>query len=322
MSTQPLPPFSTVLKSREVEDPVNLWLHRPLAYLFVALLYRTPITPNQITLLAVLVGFAAGGCFIVGTRDLMVVGGLLMWSSAILDGADGILARAKRMFSDVGRALDGASDMLVAIVTVGAGFYHLWVQQREPLQMALIPFAFGSAMLHIYSYDYYKEAYLQATNPNWNGEPERAADIDARLARLKADKAPWLQVFTTQLYVGVALNQRRLARLTNPRSLREHLSFPVSPESVRIHREHNAGPMKLWAAISLAPHSYVMSICAIADRLDIYLWIRVLLANAAFVVAVLWQRRATLRTQADLARAGLSPRPFTGGAHGVDMSPS
>ena len=40
----PLPPFASVLKSKEVEDPVNLWLHRPLAYAFVAAVYRTPVT--------------------------------------------------------------------------------------------------------------------------------------------------------------------------------------------------------------------------------------------------------------------------------------
>ena len=59
-STHLLPPFSSVLKSREVEDPVNLWLHRPLAYGFVAATFRTPITPNMITVLAVVVGMTAG----------------------------------------------------------------------------------------------------------------------------------------------------------------------------------------------------------------------------------------------------------------------
>ena len=48
-----------MLKSREVEDPVNLWVHRPLAYLFVAAIYRTSITPNQITFLALTVGTVA-----------------------------------------------------------------------------------------------------------------------------------------------------------------------------------------------------------------------------------------------------------------------
>ena len=53
------PRFETLLKSRDVEDPVNLWLHRPLAYLFARAVYRTPMTPNQVTLLAMFVGVAA-----------------------------------------------------------------------------------------------------------------------------------------------------------------------------------------------------------------------------------------------------------------------
>src|SRR5262245_59422827 len=117
-ATHELPPFETVLKSRAVEDPVNLWVHRPLAYAFVALVFRTSITPNQITLLALLVGFAASACWFIGTPDMMFWGGALLWSSAILDGADGILARAKQLFSDLGRALDGAADMIVAAASL------------------------------------------------------------------------------------------------------------------------------------------------------------------------------------------------------------
>ena len=43
-----LPPFDALLKSRDVEDPVNLWVHRPLAYAFVAMIYRTRITPHEL----------------------------------------------------------------------------------------------------------------------------------------------------------------------------------------------------------------------------------------------------------------------------------
>ena len=94
-----LPPFDSLLKSRDVEDPVNLWVHRPLAYAIVAGIYRTSVTPNQMTLAATLVGLAAGACWFIGTSELVVAGGALLWASSILDGADGILARAKRMQS-------------------------------------------------------------------------------------------------------------------------------------------------------------------------------------------------------------------------------
>jgi len=321
-SVPKLPPFASVLKSREVEDPVNLWVHRPLAYALVALIYRTPITPNQITLMALLVGFAAGGCFVVGTPAMMVLGGALLWSSAILDGADGILARAKRMFSDVGRALDGASDALVSLVTVPAAFYHLWQTQHDLWQVAWMPFAFLTAVIHIYLYDYYKESYMQRTNPSWNGTPELPSDVEVRLARLKQEGAGWPAIVATKLYVDLLTNQARAVRWTNPGAVREHLQFPVSDESVRIFRQHNAGPMKLWAAISLAPHSYMMSICAMLDRLDLYLWYRVVLANLIFVIGLVWQRRATRRTAEDLARAGLAPQPAGTHVAGGSIDPA
>src|SRR5687767_10616973 len=99
-----LPPFQAVLKSREVEDPVNLWVHRPLAYAFVSAVYRTSITPNQVTFMAMAVGVLAASCWVYGSPAALVAGGVLLWLSAILDGADGILARAKRMSSPAGRA--------------------------------------------------------------------------------------------------------------------------------------------------------------------------------------------------------------------------
>jgi phosphatidylglycerophosphate synthase len=304
-----LPPFETVLKSREVEDPVNLWVHRPLAYAFVALVYRTSITPNQITFMALAVGFIAAVCFLVGTPFAMVLGGALLWTSAILDGADGILARAKRIFSDVGRAIDGVADALVAAVTVAAAFWHVWVQRESPVDVALMPIALGMSVVHVYLYDYYKEAYLQHTNPTWNGQAERVADVQSRLNRLIAEKAPWPAIVCTHMHVGLLGAQQAVVRRTNPAALRAHLSYPVSERSVAIYRQYNAAPMQLWAAISLAPHSYGMSICAMFDRLDIYLYLRAFLANALFLIVWLWQRSATRRTNAALADAGLAPQP-------------
>jgi phosphatidylglycerophosphate synthase len=310
-STPPvLPPFRTLLKSRDVEDPVNLWLHRPLAYAFVALVYRTRITPNMITALALVVGIAAGVCFFFGTPQLMIVGGLLLWSSAILDGADGILARAKRMQSDLGRAIDGFADGMVALATVPLAFYHLWVLHHSLLEVALMPFAIGITLFHVYLYDYYKEAYLQHVNPAWNGNPERLADIKARIARVRAQGGPWYARIASESYLGIVENQIRVVNFTNPAAARHHLTFPVNAESVRIYREYNRGPMQIWALVSLAPHSYLISLCAIFDRLDIYLWFRVFGANALFLIALVWQRVATRRTVAALAAENLLPLPF------------
>ena len=100
-----LPPFRTLLKSSEVEDPVNIMVHRPIAYAFVWSIFKTSITPNMVTLMAVIAGFTAGVMFIWGTPHAMIAGGVLLWSAAILDGADGFLARAKNLQSQFGLSL-------------------------------------------------------------------------------------------------------------------------------------------------------------------------------------------------------------------------
>lgn len=302
-----LPPFETVLKSREVEDPVNLWVHRPLAYGLVALLYRSPVTPNQITALSLIVGLAAGACILDGSAVAMLWGGALLWTSAILDGADGILARAKRSFTELGRALDGTADMIVAVATVLPAIYHLWEKHHDPVLMWLAPVAVGTAVLHIYLYDFYKESYLQMTNPHWDGRTESIAEVEARRARVKARGGSFPERLASQLYVDLVRAQTRLVALTNPWARREGLRFQASLTTADVYRRYNRDPMQLWAMISLAPHSYLMSIAAMFDRLDVYFWLRLVLGNTLFVAALWWQRRSSQKTLDELTARGLEP---------------
>ena len=314
--TPKLPPFESVLKSREVEDPVNLWLHRPLAYGFVAAVYRTSLTPNQVTLLSLFAGFAAAACFVVGTPHAMLWGGALLWTSAILDGADGILARAKNVFSELGRALDGTADSFVGVVSVAAAGYHLWVTRGDVWLMVALLAAIGSAVLHIYLYDYYKDSFMLMTDPRWDGVPLRRAEVRERLARYKTERAGLPVLVASQLYVDLVTAQTAIVGRVDPQGAREHLTFPVSEQSAEIYRRHNRGLVKLWALISLAPHSYMMSICAMLDRLDVYLWIRLLLCNALFALVLVLQRRASRKVREEWAANGIVPVPATVPASG------
>jgi phosphatidylglycerophosphate synthase len=307
--TPKLPPFESLLKSRDVEDPVNLWVHRPLAYGFVAAVYRTSLTPNQVTLLSLLSGVLAAGCFVEGSRTMMLWGGALLWASAILDGADGILARAKNAFSELGRALDGTADALVGVISVAGAAYHLWVTRGDAWLMLAVLVALGSAILHIYLYDYYKESFMLMTDPEWNGVPLRRADVRERLAKYKAEGASLPVLFASQLYVDLVSAQTAIVGRVDPEGAREHLSFNVNDKTAAIYRRHNRRLVKLWALISLAPHSYTMSICAMLDRLDVYVWIRLVLCNVLFAIALIWQRRASAAVRAELRAISMAPVP-------------
>ena len=307
MNAPRLPTFESVIKSRDVEDPINLWFNRPLAYAFVALVYRTPMTPNQVTVLSIAVGFVAAACWWQGTSSAMLWGGILLWASAILDGADGILARAKQQFSAVGRALDGSADLIVALVVAIAAGHHLWLKHHSPLMVAMIIPIVVTTSLQVHLYDYYKESFLLRTRPDWNGVPERIADVHERIAQLEQRNAPWLHRKAMRLYLDLIVGQTRVVALADPAGSREHLTFRVSSQSAADYRKFNLGPLRVWTAISLAPHSYLFAIFGMFDRLDVYLWMRLVGGNLLFLLAVLWQRRASARTLEALAAAGLSP---------------
>ena len=74
---------------------------------------------------------------------------------------------------------------------------------------------------------------------------------------------------------------------------REGISFIVTAESVASYRRHNRRTIRLWSLISLAPHSYLMAICGMFDRLGVYLWLRLGPLNLIFVILLRWQRAAS-----------------------------
>ncbi len=299
-----LAPFAQVLKSREVEDPVNLWVHRPLAYAFCRLVYDTPITPNQITLFAIALGLTAAACWVVGTPAMMLLGGALLWSSAIMDGADGMLARAKNLHSSFGRALDGSADMIVGLSTVAACLYHLSQAGLGRGFLALGLAATVTTVVQLNQYDFYKELHLRSTRIDRGGEGD-TAERAARLSdRVQAEGAPWYTRASMAFYADYTRTQERLVRATNPAALGLLYGVTRNAQSADIYRAHNRAPMRLWIAVSLAPHSYLFAMAGMADRLDRYLWLRLTLMNALMLVAWWSQRRATRRTLDALRAAG------------------
>ncbi|MDB4987672.1 MAG: uncharacterized protein JWN04_2850 [Myxococcaceae bacterium] len=296
-STAPgLPPFAQLLKSRDVEDPVNLWLHRPLAYAFCKLIFRTSVTPNQVTLLAIFLGLSAAACWVEGSRSAMIWGGALLWIAAIMDGADGILARAKNMQSAFGRALDGTADMLVGLSTAAACLWHLFATGADWTTILLGLCAVGLTGFHLNLYDFYKELHLRLTRLDRGGEGDDAEHAEQLRQKALAEHAPWYTRISMQFYADYNRFQENLLRRTNPLALRLMRGVSRSANSADLYRDENRRPMRFWMAVSLAPHSYLFAIFGMFDRLDLYLWLRLTLMNVLVLCALASQRRATNRT--------------------------
>ncbi|MCB0280245.1 MAG: CDP-alcohol phosphatidyltransferase family protein, partial [Calditrichaeota bacterium] len=107
--------YKNSLKNPQVEEILDLIIFRPLAFLLVLVLYRLPITPNQITFLAMLSGIIAGYFYSLGDTSSFVWGAIFYGLSNVLDCSDGMIARIKNNGTKVGRIIDGFVDYVVSI---------------------------------------------------------------------------------------------------------------------------------------------------------------------------------------------------------------
>lgn len=87
---------------------------------------KTPITPNQLTIVSLAIGLEAAGCFLFGGYVMGLLGAVLLLLSACIDCSDGEIARLKFMESQFGRRLDIVCDNLVHLAVffaIGMGLY-------------------------------------------------------------------------------------------------------------------------------------------------------------------------------------------------------
>ena len=85
---------------------INRFFNRPLAGLLVHALYKTRVTPNQVTVGAFALAMAGAYFFHFGRPWAFALGGVLAQLSSIVDCADGMLARARGQSSEYGASLD------------------------------------------------------------------------------------------------------------------------------------------------------------------------------------------------------------------------
>ncbi len=108
------------------------WVSRPPAAVLVWMLRSSPITPNQVSFIAIAV--AAVGCAVMIAWQAfygLVLAGLLLQLAYVVDCVDGQLARTKNQTSPVGALLDFMLDEIKAFLVLGSAAVRLYVQRGD-----------------------------------------------------------------------------------------------------------------------------------------------------------------------------------------------
>lgn len=307
--------YRAMLKPLDVEEVIDVALHRPMAYVITRAAYPTPITPDQITWVSMFVGIAAGAAawssFALGAPR-MVLAGALFILSAVFDCSDGQLARLRGTSSSFGRMLDGAVDAVVQTAVLPAVILHAWWRTGGPspaappagVAVSLMPaslwlglgvVAVVTGIAHSILYDHYKNVYLHLTQPvrKEGDDPEDVAAVwDARSGAPMSlgDK---LRFVIARPYL---IRQRALFDWIDPHLPTRFRDMPAySDETAARFRLAQRGLMRAWTFYGIGTHIFTLSVAMMLDRVEWYILARLALFNGALLWLVPAQRRASKR---------------------------
>jgi hypothetical protein len=236
-----------------VEEWVDEHIHRPIARQLVRLLVRTPLTPNHVTLLAALMGVAAGAAVVLGVERpaWRLVAGLLLFCSVVLDCSDGQLARARGTSSTYGAILDGLSDYVVGLAMGISGSLYMAGTLGSNWWWLVGLAGIASSAVQSALFDHTKSRYIARVG---GGYAEREEDLDkiaADLARARRER---------RLRDAVLL----WVYLSYSRAQHQALAIPPADDPAGFRARH-AGRMRAWTWLGIGTHfalAYLMTALA------------------------------------------------------------
>ena len=171
-----------------LEDPVSRFFRYPLARLLVRGLVRTSITPNQVTLVQPLLAAVAGALITSESWWKIALAAAIFEVRSILDCADGTLARAKKLASPWGHAIDGIADWLSVLFLYAGIFRHFQLHPPSApwgassvATSGVVLMALVQGALRSFAADYYKQKYVAIFE---RGRDETASSLREKMLAL------------------------------------------------------------------------------------------------------------------------------------------
>jgi len=222
---------------KDLAEPVNIYIHEPIAKRLVSVLKNTFITPNQVTYLSVLVGFASGYSFSQGNWETSIVGGILLELTLILDCVDGQLARTKNMASDWGRLIDGIAGYFAYLaVVLGIIFGY------PDFQIALIIIAVFT-ILRAISYDYCKQTFGTIVLKGYDGIEK---DIQTTLGKIHHKPSTILILYFYYMQTQQMIFRGKWNTLNNLKNLKQIDRKILDPDQRQEYFNKLRNLLRIW----------------------------------------------------------------------------
>jgi len=286
--------YRASLKPLEVEEPIDVYVHRPLAYLLARACFHLPVSPDAITALSIVFGIASAVTLLGSFPYHLQLGGLLLFASAVLDCADGQLARMRGTSSMFGRMLDGTADLFTVGAAAPATVVVIWRGLDQPLWVkgvvvGLCVLTMVTSSFHTTMFDHYKNVFLRFTGPFQEGE-----DYEAARARYQAKTTfSFVERVAYPIYLFYLKNQRDYVLKFDPyTSARLTLFPPYDAGRAAVYRKANARAMAWWRTVfGFGSMVFGLALFNALGHPEYYLVYRLVILNAIFYLYLRPQQR-------------------------------
>jgi phosphatidylglycerophosphate synthase len=284
--------YKKSLKMGEAEEILDLIFYRPIALGFVKLVYRLPMTPNQVTYLSLLAGLACAYYFSQGTPEQFAVAGIWYAIANMLDCADGQLARLQNSGTPLGRLVDGVVDWIISVaIFIGLGI-GLAAQTGEPIVWYLVVAGGLTSAIHSILFDYYQQDYIAKVRGQKSYLTREIEKIETELQKGNHTKNGTLRRIPLHIYLNyLRIQQRSQLKKVDGRE--------VLPD---LYRDSFKRLTRWWTFLGATTNRSLLIIAALFHQPEIFLWIIVVPGNVYLAIILLWQRSIQRRLDDSLKR--------------------
>lgn len=268
----------------EVEEALDLFFYRPLAFLLVKSIYKTKITPDHLTLGAIVLGLTGGFFYAFGLPHTSIVGAIFYILFIIFDCSDGQLARLKKNGTKIGRLLDGIADyIVVAAIYVGLAIGYAQKGGNPSTLLILLGLSGVSITIQSLLVDYYRTRFLDIVLDRTNTFKDGINEYRTEYIKIKKQKGKWLEKNIILIYLIYSKIQRSLIG----RKKRES-TVTASPLD---YYDKNRALIRLWLVMGPSAIRTWLIVCSFIGRFEIYFWVTIAGFNILAIILGLIQRR-------------------------------
>ncbi|MBF8248250.1 MAG: hypothetical protein HW374_1050 [Bacteroidetes bacterium] len=270
--------YSASVKSAVSDELINTYLLRPVAGLIVRLLYRTPVTPNQVTVASTVAGLCAALFYLGGTSGSIAAAGLLVTLKDVLDSADGQLARARNQYTRIGRFLDSIGDFVVDLAVFSAIGWVLYKSSGEPVMLLFAFLGFVGITLRVSYHVFYHTSFLhQEDKYKINRVTEELREEDRAAGALTIE----LQEIFQALY---GWQDKMMLKI-------DHWCRKGMEGDDFLARWYSDIPaLRFSGFLGFGTELFLLMLCSIFNELELYLYLNVFLMNGILLLSVAYRR--------------------------------